>query len=58
MRNILSEWVGGPLLIGRWVWVDIFFGWVEMVGHFLLVNVGGWGWVVVCSRLHVPVELV
>ena len=30
---------------GAWGWVEVYLGWVEVGGHFLLVGGGGWRWV-------------
>ena len=43
---------GWKFLMGRWRWLEVYFGWVGVAGHFLWVGegrwtffMGGWWWV-------------
>ena len=31
--------------MGGWGWVEVYFGWVRLDGHFLWVIGDRWGWV-------------
>ena len=31
--------------MGEWGWVEVYFGWVGVGGHFLWVGRNEWGWV-------------
>ena len=35
-------WLGGHFFIGRWGWLEVYFGWVGLGGNLLLMDGDGW----------------
>ena len=35
-------WLGGHFFIGRWGWLEVYFRWIGLGGHLLLMDGDGW----------------